>query len=245
MPEILVRGFEGCPGARALVTLRPSCGAGDGHCGFNLADHVGDESQAVARRREALSRILPFPVAWLNQTHSSRVAVIGAKGDLKGGPLDADGAVTCRRKIACAVLTADCLPVLIASPCGMVGAIHAGWRGIASGALENAVSASGAAPHEIRCWIGPHIRRESYTVGEEVKDRLASEPEDERAFERTGGQGAYLCDLLMLASARLHRAGVRKIESCPMDTARCPGLLFSARRDGFRTGRMAALIWRA
>jgi len=226
------------------VTLRPFGGEDAGGYGFNLADHVGDEPRTVARRREMLSRILPHPVAWLNQTHSSSVAVVDAKGKAPARPLDADGAVTRRRKVACAVLTADCLPVLLASPCGMVGAVHAGWRGIASGVLENAVSASGAIPREIRCWIGPHIRRASYPVGEEVRERLASEPEDERAFEPAGGQGAYLCDLHMLASARLRRAGVREIASSPMDTARCPSLLFSARRDGFSTGRMAALVWR-
>lgn len=239
MPELLVH--QVLPGVRAITTLRPGGLSAGIHGGLNLAGHVGDDPAAVRKNRDLLARLLPSRPVWLRQVHGNRAVVVGRR---RPASPEADAVVTRARGVVCGVLTADCLPVVLASRGGAVGVAHAGWRGLAAGVLESALDAMGDPPSGTVARIGPHIARASYPVGPEVRDALVVDTEDEEAFTTHGKEGKFLCDLGMLARARLARAGVGKVAACDLDTFRMGRILYSARRDGARTGRMATLAWR-
>lgn len=239
MPELLVH--QVLPGVRAITTLRPGGLSAGIREGLNLAGHVGDDPAAVRKNRDMLARLLPSRPVWPRQAHGNRAAIVDGR---RPASPKADAVVTKARGVVCGVLTADCLPVVLASRGGAVAVAHAGWRGLAAGILENTLDAMGGPPSGIVARIGPHIARASYPVGPEVRDALAIDTEDEDAFTTHGKDGKFLCDLGMLARARLARAGVAEISSCGFDTFRMGRILYSARRDGARTGRMATLVWR-
>lgn len=214
---------------------------------FNLAGHVADDPKAVRRNRARLRRGLGLPEEprWLLQRHTARVveadveAPEGGAGD--GGA--ADGIVSRAPGVVCAVLTADCLPILLCDRDGaVVAAVHAGWRGIAAGVVEAGVCATGVPPPMLMAWLGPAIGPEHYEVGADVRDAaLAGDPGGDGAF-RSSGPGRWRADLERLVRRRLARAGVRSVYGGGRCTASDPGRFFSHRRDG-RTGRMATLIW--
>jgi YfiH family protein len=180
--------------------------------------------------------------------HGAHVADLDAVPDPDGtvrvGP--ADAAFTRRPGRVCAILTADCLPVLLASETGdLVAAAHAGWRGIASGVIEAAVAAvaaAGATPGRLLVWLGPAIGPRHFEVGAEVREALlAADPGAEAAFT-PNSRGRFMADLGMLARRRLEARGVDRVYGggeCTFDAA---DRYFSYRRDGV-TGRQAALIW--
>jgi len=224
---------------RALVTTR-SGGFSEGPYGrLNLGDHVGDEDRRVERNRQRLGEVLglPGPPQWLTQVHGERVLRLPAKL-----VQPADGAVTGEPGVVCAVLTADCLPVLLARLDGAaVGVAHAGWRGLAAGVLENAVSKLGGAPDGIVAWLGPAISQAAYEVGDEVRDQLlARYAAAESAFEPNEA-GRWQADLARVARLALDAAGVSQClgsDLCTFSDAR----FFSHRREA-PCGRMASLIW--
>ncbi|MFN6961416.1 MAG: peptidoglycan editing factor PgeF, partial [Rhodocyclaceae bacterium] len=154
-----------------------------------------------------------------------------------------DASFSRRPGIVCAVLTADCLPVLLCDDAGsIVAAAHAGWRGLAAGVLEATVAAMGVPAHRLIAWLGPAIGPESFEVGAEVRAAfVAHDPAAAGAF-RARPSGKWLCDLYRLATLRLSRLGVCRITSAEFDTCRDRERFFSFRRDG-ATGRMASLIW--
>jgi YfiH family protein len=157
---------------------------------------------------------------------------------------NADAAVASRPGDVCAVLTADCLPVLMCDRAGTrVAAVHAGWRGLADGVLEAAVSALAVAPGEILCWLGPAIGPDAFEVGPEVRERFVREGglAAVAAFRPSVG-GRWLADLFLLATQRLTVIGVRAVTGGGLCTYSDPRRFFSYRRDGV-TGRMATLIW--
>ncbi len=222
---------------RAVSTRRGGGVSAAPYDSLNLGDHVGDAPAAVAenRGRLRLAAALPAEPLWLNQVHGTRVV------DLDQGPPEggADAAFTRRPGRVCAVLSADCLPVLLAGD-GVVAAVHAGWRGLAAGVLEATLAALEVPPASLSAWLGPAIGPVHYEVGAEVRDALVRSPDALHAFS-TNARGRFMADLPLLARQRLAAAGVLRIHGGSDCTYGNPGF-FSHRRDG-RTGRQATLIW--
>ena len=139
---------------RALITTRAGGSSGGSYTGLNLGEHVGDDAQAVTQNRAVLRRFLPAEPIWLQQVHGTRV--VQAEPPFRGAEADASFARAPGR--VCAVLAADCLPVIIADAKGaVVGIAHAGWRGLAAGVIENLVQAMGAEPETLIAYLGPAI----------------------------------------------------------------------------------------
>ena len=249
-------------GVRALCTLRGSGASAAPYASLNLGDHVGDAPAAVAenRRRLAAAAGLPAEPAWLRQVHGRNVADLdGADVDAEAlgtPPMTADAAFTRRRGRVCAILAADCLPVLLAADSGdRVAAAHAGWRGLAAGVIEATVSALSAAagagalpPKRLLAWLGPAIGPKHFEVGAEVRDALlagdaaAGAGAGAEAAFTPNARGRFMADLGMLARRRLAAAGVDRIYGGGECTFANATRFFSHRRDGV-TGRQAALIW--
>lgn len=226
---------------RAFTTTRAGGTSSGPYASFNLGDHVGDDPVAVGRNRELLRAVLALPAepAWLRQVHGIRV-IDAAQAD---APREADGAWSAQPGVVCAVLTADCLPVLLCNRVGtQVAALHAGWRGLAAGVIEQGVGSLSGAPDDLLAWLGPAIGPQAYEVGPEMMAAFVNKnPSAETAFAPTG-DGRYLADLYALARLRLSALGVTRIYSGGFCTFTDRERFFSFRRDG-TCGRMASLIW--
>ncbi|MBN9123592.1 MAG: hypothetical protein BGO99_04765 [Nitrosospira sp. 56-18] len=232
---------------RALFTTRNGGVGRDPYATFNLGDHVGDDPQIVSRNRLLLREILPSEPMWLKQVHGRRV--LNADHDDCSIPCHADASFSSRPGSVCAVMAADCLPILICDRAGtLVGAIHAGWRGLATGVIEQAISEMRESSHADLClmaWLGPAIGPDHFEVGDEVREAfVARDPLSARAFRRHGAAQTpkWLADLFLLARLSLNRAGITEIHGGNECTFSNPEKFFSYRRDG-QTGRMAGLIW--
>jgi YfiH family protein len=216
---------------------------------LNLGGSVGDDAAAVQENRARFARATGARALWLRQVHGARAVRVGA-ADIDREPPEADAAVTTERGIACAVLVADCLPVLLAAPEGRaVAAAHAGWRGLAAGVVEAAlkVLCDGAAcsPADVAAWLGPCIGPRRFEVGAEVVEAFGGGREGDPRFvprPRPDGSPRWLADLPALTRQRLSAAGVRGIEGGAWCTVDDRSRFFSFRRDGV-TGRMAAAVW--
>lgn len=237
-------------GVRALSTFRTGGASAAPYASLNLGGHVGDLSAAVAenRRRLKVAAGLPAEPTWLEQVHGARVADLDAalhhRGDAAMGP--ADAAFTRSPRRVCAILSADCLPVLLAGESGeLVAAVHAGWRGIAAGVIEaalTAVTAAGASPERLLAWLGPAIGPRYFEIGAEVREALlAGDPGAEEAFA-PNARGRFMADLGTLVRRRLKARGVGRIYGGGECTFGAADRYFSHRRDGV-TGRQATLIW--
>ncbi len=224
-------------------------GAGGG--GLNLGMHVGDDPAVVQRNRARVAAELPGPPAWISQVHG--VAVVDAAKVQPGQPvLVGDGSIATAPGVVCAVMTADCLPVLFADLAGtVVGAAHAGWRGLAGGVLAETVAAMRAAgAGELTAWLGPAIGPSQFEVGADVLDSFLSAAQGDteaaqvraafRPFE--GRPGKYLADMNALARMLLARDGVTRVWGGNYCTATNRDLFYSYRRDGV-TGRLASMVW--
>jgi YfiH family protein len=225
------------PQVRAWVTERGSAAR---YGTMNLALHVADDPAAVAANRARLRAGLHLPAEprWLEQVHGTRIL------DLDGeavGP--ADGAVTARPGVVCAVLTADCLPVLLCDAAGQrVAVAHAGWRGLLNGVLSEAVAAFGCPPDELLAWLGPAIGQVAYEVGAEIREAfVARAPAAEMRFD-PNPQGRWQADLYGLARDALAHSGVRSVHGGGYCTYAEAERFFSHRREA-PCGRMATLIW--
>jgi YfiH family protein len=225
----------------AAVTTRIGGVSLEPYATFNLAAHVGDHPSSVSANRARLRDNLQLPSepVWLRQVHG--VKVIDASQ--AGVDPEADGAYTMRSGNVCAVLTADCLPVLLCDRSGTrVAALHAGWRGLVNGVIEAGVKALGLDGHELMAWLGPAIGPTAFEVGAEVCQAFASQdPQAETAFQPLTG-GKYLANIYQLARQRLTAMGIHQIFGGEFCTVRDKGRFYSYRRDGV-TGRMASLIW--
>ncbi len=248
LPTVPVR-WSGLPaGVAALSTTRGGGVSespyddGTGGGGLNLALHVGDAADAVARNRALLRSQLPAEPAWLTQVHGTRVLDAASINDAP----EADASITDRPGVVCAVMTADCLPVLLADAHGrVVGAAHAGWRGLAAGVLEKTVAAMRAAgAGDVLAWLGPAIGSDVFEVGEEVRAAFAHlGPQAADAFQTIDGRhGKYRANLPGLARLALAQAGVVAVAGGSDCTVSDPARFYSFRRDRV-TGRMASLIW--
>lgn len=234
-------------GSRVLTTTRrvPDAARPGGLDGWNLATHVGDDPDAVARNRRVLMEAAGVSrVQWLTQVHGTRVLEATA-ATVPEAP-EADAAWTRERGLAVAVLTADCVPIALCDRAASVAAIaHGGWRGLVDGVLAGVVGAMPVSPGELVAWLGPAIGPSVYEVGEEVAARVAALPDGERlaaaVLTPVGRPGKALLDLFELSTRLLERLGVGVVYSdrlCTHGDRR----FFSYRRDG-RTGRMATLVW--
>ncbi len=240
--DFLIPGWPAPDNVQARVTTRHGGVSAAPYASFNLGDHVGDDPLAVAANRAALRAGLPSEPVWLKQVHGHGIV----NADEAAGIPEADGSVSRQTGCVCAVMTADCLPVLFCNRAGtVVAAAHAGWRGLADGVLEAAVASMAADPGEILAWLGPAIGPQAFEVGEEVRQIfLKQDPAAEQAFAPLPlhGSGKWLADIYSLARQRLGRIGVTQVFGGDFCTYTDSERFYSYRRDGV-TGRMASLIW--
>lgn len=227
---------------------------------LNLGDHVGDQPADVSANRTILQQAIQAKPVFLQQVHGTQIEWISPDTP-QGTP--ADGCITDKRGMACTIMVADCLPVLLTNEQGtVVAAVHAGWRGLAGeggqGVLEEIIEVFSALDAvdttkiaiKIIAWLGPCIGPDVFEVGPEVRDAfVAWDPMAEALFKpshRATGLGKWLADLQGLARLRLAAMGVTQIYgndgSEPWCTVSNPSQFFSYRRDGV-SGRMAACIW--
>lgn len=226
---------------RAMATTRVGGVSVGPYASLNLGAHVGDEKSAVTENRRRLRTALGLPrePLWLDQVHGTAVV----EAFPHDAPPTADASFARSPGHACAVLTADCLPVLFCDRDGTrVAAAHAGWRGLAGGVLGNALRAMNVAPERVIAWLGPAIEKDAYEVGAEVRERfVAASADNAHAFE-ANAHGRWQADLYDLARRELARLGVTHVFGggfrCYADRDR----FYSFRRDG-TTGRLAALVW--
>ena len=208
---------------------------------LNLAGHVGDDTAAVQQNRSILQQalVLPDEPLWLDQVHGRKTVDAGTTGSRPR----ADAAFTRSVGVVCAVLTADCLPVLFCDRAGSrVAAAHAGWRGLAAGILESSVRALDTDPGQLLAWLGPAIGPAAFEVGDEVRQAFVDQhAQAGDAFSATP-DGRWLADLYRLARIRLQAAGVDAVYGGGFCTFTDRERFYSYRRDGV-TGRMASLIW--
>lgn len=208
---------------------------------LNLGDHVGDNVNVVAENRRRLRDGLSLPAdpKWLSQVHGTSCCDAAI---IRGG-VEADAQFTDQSGVVCAVLTADCLPLLLCDRDGQhVAAVHAGWRGLLDGVIENSVKAMGGS--ELIAWMGPAIGPEAFEVGDEVRAAFVSrDAAAQKAFVSLD-DGKWLADLYQLARQRLNACGVTSVSGGEYCTFSDRRRFYSYRRDG-QTGRMASLIWLA
>jgi purine-nucleoside/S-methyl-5'-thioadenosine phosphorylase / adenosine deaminase len=234
------------PGVRALSTLRGTAGEAGAsqlpYAHFNLGDHVGDDARAVAENRRHLkvAARLPAEPFWLRQVHGTAVMDLD-RLDTQG---TADAAVARGPGKVCAILTADCLPIVLTTESGdRVAAAHAGWRGLAAGVIEATVRVLGTAGGDLLAWLGPAIGPRHFEVGAEVREAfLKADPAAAAAFE-PNARGRFMADLPQLARRRLENLGVSRIYGGGECTFAQAERYYSHRREGI-TGRQATLIWR-
>ena len=236
---------------------------------LNLGLHVGDDPKAVAENRRRLAATLPLPAepCWLQQVHGTAVVTLphsaSQSGTARSGSADgpageapsnqgqgqgwhapvADAAVSFTTGCVAAVMTADCLPVVLTDRSGScIGVAHAGWRGLAAGVLEATVAALARPPCALIAWLGPAISQPHFEVGEEVRTAfLEADPEATQAFV-ANARGRWQADLYLLASQRLAALGVGQTYGGGRCSFAEPEYFFSHRRDG-RCGRMVTLAW--
>ncbi len=240
-PELIRPDWAAPPNVHALVTTRTGGVSAGPYASLNLGDHVGDAPAAVADNRRRLRAHLPAEPVWLKQVHG--VCCVDAAQAPDG--IEADAAFARAPGVVCAVLTADCLPVLLCDDRGsVVAAAHAGWRGLAAGVIETTVAALGLPGERLLAWLGPAIGPENFEVGGEVREIFVAHDRQAAGAFVPHGNGKWLCDITLLARLRLATLGVCRIASPDFCTVRDRTRFFSYRRDGV-TGRMATLIWLA
>lgn len=236
----------------ALMTSRRGGVSAPPWDSMNLGDHVGDERASVDANRARFASLLEARPVYLRQVHGTRVVQLDAADLAPNAPVhEADACISREPGLACTILVADCLPVLLAAPGTRgVGAAHAGWRGLAAGVLEatahSLCALAGCSPGELRAWIGVGIGPARFEIGDEVVRALGGDPvHPTGAFGQTidaQGRERWCADLPALARTRLQRLGLTQVELAARCSAGESSSFFSYRRDGV-TGRMAAAVW--
>jgi len=233
---------------RAVVTTRSTSFFQNGYSGFNLAEHVGDDNEKVRRHRGQLTEQLNLPrknLCWLQQVHGQQIV---SADDVLKNPLyvpQADGCETSMTNLACIVMTADCLPVLLCNLEGTkVAAIHAGWRGLANGILNDAVNRF-SHPQQVIAWLGPAISQKNFEVGADVFQTFCdASPLNKTAFiQKNATPNKWFADIYQLAKIQLQSAGVTQIYGGDFCTFDDQQRFYSYRRDGNKSGRMASIIY--
>ena len=242
--EIISADWPAAENIHALSTTRnlhQGVGVSEGaYACLNLAQHVEDEPAHVKENRQLLRQRLKLPEEplWLDQVHGNNIVDVSSHLTTS-----ADASFSFEKNRVCAVMTADCLPVLICNRQGnKVAAVHAGWRGLADGVIEASIKSLKEKPENLLVWLGPAIGPRAFEVGEEVRqvfiDDLAL---CESAFKQNR-PGHYLADIYQLARLRLKRMGIEAVYGGEYCTCTDTDHFYSFRRDG-TTGRQASLIW--
>lgn len=228
-------------GVHAAVTLR-SGGVSQGlYASLNPASHVNDAADAVLTNRAMIKQMLALPAepVWLQQVHGVDVVKADQVTDLP----EADASFTDQSGVVCAVLTADCLPVLFCGDQGaVIGAAHAGWRGLQVGVIEQTIAAMNC--RDLQAWLGPAIGPAHFEVGDEVREAFVSQNANASVAFSATQAGKWLADIYQLARIRLANLGVEQVYGGGLCTVSDAQRFYSYRRDGAATGRMASLIWR-
>jgi len=210
---------------------------------FNFGEHVGDDQANIEANRSLLKKRLNLPTEpiWLKQVHSTIVlpAIPANRGQ------EADALFSQQPNQVCVVTTADCLPLLLCDRNGtQVAAIHAGWRGLANGIIENTLQKMNLPANQILAWLGPAIGPRVYELGDEVRQYfIDKDAEASRSFVPSKNAGRWLGNLYSLATLRLEKQNISAIYGGEYCTYSASEQFFSYRRDGIKTGRMASLIW--
>ena len=220
----------------ALSTTRSGGCSGGAWASMNLGERCGDDPADVRRNRQRLAAELPAAPQWLRQVHGAAVARHPGQ---PGPEPEADALVAFGPGQVCAVLTADCLPVVFCDRAGSrVAVAHAGWRGLAAGVLQSTLDALECDPHELIAWLGPAIGPTVYEVGADVAAAFPNE--FDRGFTPHGER--WLLDLYTVARLKLAAAGVTSVHGGGLCTFSDPDRFYSFRRDG-QSGRMATVVW--
>ncbi len=238
MPD-LIPNWPAPTNVSALTTTRQN-GTSTGHfADNNLALHVGDNAEHVWQNRVELARrlLLPNQPAWLDQTHTSDCVIVEEDPNRH-----ADAAITRSAAFPLAIMTADCLPVLLCNRAGTeIAAVHAGWRGLLNGIVENTLEKMLSKPDSLLAWIGPAICSHCYETGQEVQDAYIHKyPFTKKAFHNK--TSSLHADLPLMAELILKASGVTAVyqsNACTFE----PGSMFYSYRRQPQTGRMATLIW--
>jgi YfiH family protein len=269
--EVIQPEWAAPSGVRCAFTLRTGGVSKAPYDSLNVGAHVGDVAAAVEENRRRVRERLGLPAepVWLQQVHGVEVADLDVAGThvsagrdgvgAEAGRLSsdaetalsptsgfalADAVVTRVRGRVCVIQVADCMPVLFAARDGSaVGAAHAGWRGLASGVLEQTVRHLGVPAAQLVAWLGPTISQEHFEVGDEVRAAFVSHDPDAASNFEANARGRWQCDLYSLARQRLAAFGIRDVFGGGWCTYADAARFFSYRRDG-QCGRMAALVWR-
>jgi YfiH family protein len=254
LEDCIVPDWPAPPNVRALITTRAGGVSAGPYANMNPADHVADDPLAVAQNRALLRALLPNEPHWLKQVHGTAVCRVPGPTPAGAVPPEADASITDVPAAVCVVLTADCLPVLLCDAAGtVVGAAHAGWRGLCAGVIEATVETMGVPGSQLVAYLGPAIGPKAFEVGDDVRAAfLAVDAAAEAAFapycagmlNPAPGTQKWLADINLLARQRLAKMGVTRIfggGDCTFTDSR---RFFSYRRDG-ATGRMASLVWLA
>lgn len=229
------------PVIKAGMTLRTGGHSHPPYYSLNLGAHVGDIPEQVEKNRAELRQGLNLPSdpIWLNQTHSSRCIIAG-----QDNHNNADAIISHERDRVLAIMTADCLPILLTNKSAtIIAAVHAGWKGLVGGVLENTLLKMQCHPEELIAWIGPAIGPCHFEVGHDVYDIFVQKDAQNKAhFTPHSTQGKFYANLPGIAQLLLQKFGVQDVYCSNLCTYQHSESLFSYRRDGV-TGRMASLIW--
>lgn len=224
----------------AAVTLRTGGLSAGAFESMNPALHVNDNAETVLKNRQIISQMLNLPSepVWLEQIHSNRIICAD-----KSLPLEqADASYTDQAEVVCVVMTADCLPILLANRDGVeIAAIHAGWRGLLSGVISNSVARFNSG--QVIAWLGPAIGPDRFEVGNEVKSAFITKSDKFKTAFKQISQDKYLADIYQLAKMELAMLGINQVYGGGFCTVTDEQRFYSYRRNG-ETGRMATMIWR-
>lgn len=249
--SFLVPQWQAPKSVKSLVSTRKGGVSQHPFDTLNLGDHVGDQTKHVLANRAIFAKELAAEPLWLRQTHSTLVSTPQSRLSEQGGVITADAAVTNISDEVLVIMTADCLPVLFTNDKGtVVGAAHAGWRGLCAGVLENTIAellrlSDDKNPANFMAWLGPAIGPEAFEVGQDVVSAFIDSglPISKDAFIAIPSRpGKYLANIYLLARGRIEACGIHSISGGEYCTARNSEQFFSYRRDG-QTGRFASAIW--
>ena len=210
---------------------------------LNVGNHVDDKPQAVTQNREIIrsSLRLPGEPIWLEQVHSARVAEVAA--DTAGSVPVADAAVTRERGCVLAIMTADCLPVVLCSPeYDVIAAVHGGWRGLAADILQHTIATMDCPPASVHAWLGPAIGPDCFEVGDDVWDQFVAQDWQMASCFKANEKQKFMADIYAIARRSLSTLGVNKISGGNHCTYAESDTFFSYRRTP-ETGRMVTLAW--
>lgn len=223
-----------------LMTTRKGGMSKEPFNSLNLGAHVGDNQEAVLYNRAIVQKRIGKPVCYLQQIHSS--TVVEASFALNKN-IEADASFDSTGKVACGVMTADCLPVLLTNKEGsVVAATHAGWRGLANGIILSTIKKMNVSTKDILVYLGPAIGPDAFEVGEDVKIAFCKQDPDAASCFQAINETQYLADIYALARRQLTAQGITNITGGEYCTVLDRDYFFSYRRDK-QTGRMLSAIW--